>query len=50
MCLCSINKDADQIRSNMICTFASVQNTRFFHDSLHLAMLLSGRSQYVFML
>ena len=30
MCLCSVNKDAYQIHSNMICAFASVQNTIFF--------------------
>ena len=41
MCLCSVNKDADQIHSNMICAFASVQNTSFFHDSLHLLAMLN---------
>ena len=42
MCLCSVNKDADQIHSNMICAFASVQNTSFFlHDSLNLLAMLN---------
>ena len=40
VCLCSVNKD-DQIHSNMICAFASVQNTSFFHASLHLLAMLN---------
>ena len=52
MCLCSVNKDADQIHSYMICTFASVQNIGFFHDSLHLFIshaefYLLGHSMYL---
>ena len=42
MCLCNVNKDADQIRSNMICAFASMQTHKFFfHDSLHLLAMLN---------
>ena len=41
VCLCRVNKDADQMHSNMICAFASVQNTSFFYDSLHLLAMLN---------
>ena len=49
MCLCSANKDADQIHSNMICAFASVQNTNFFHASFisHAKFYLLGHSMYL---
>ena len=51
MCLCSVNKNAEKIRSNMICAFASVQNTSFFfHDSLHLLAMLNLSARHVFML
>ena len=51
MCLCSVNKDADQIHSNMICAFASVQNTSFFSCLAsfisHAEFYLLGHSMYL---
>ena len=49
MCLCSVNKDADQIHSNMICAFASVQKFLFMTASFigHVEFYLLGHSMYL---